>query len=49
MYPPPGEVRNGRFATKTTLVWDAEKSVGSYNRSLPLSSLSENLGASCSV
>ena len=30
-YPPPGEVRNGRFTSKTTLVWDADRAVGSYN------------------
>jgi len=30
-YVPPGEVKNDRFTTKTTLVWDAEKSVGTYD------------------
>jgi hypothetical protein len=40
-YAPPGEVKNDRFTTKTTLVWDPEKSVGTYDvyRAL-LSSLS---------
>lgn len=28
---PPGEVVNLRFTSKTTLTWDAELSVGSYN------------------
>jgi hypothetical protein len=30
-YPPPGEVHNLRFTDDTTLVWDAERSVGTYN------------------
>ena len=30
-YPPPGEVRGDRFASKTLLVWDPEKSVGTYD------------------
>lgn len=30
-YPPPGETFNLRFSNSTTLVWDAEKSVGDYN------------------
>ena len=30
-YPPPGEVLNERFTSPTTMVWDAEPSVGSYN------------------
>ncbi|MDQ7006720.1 MAG: hypothetical protein Q9Q40_05775 [Acidobacteriota bacterium] len=30
-YPPPGEVPGLRLTDSTTLVWDAEKSVGVYN------------------
>jgi hypothetical protein len=30
-YPPPGEVVNLRFTSKTGLAWDAEKSTGDYN------------------
>ncbi len=30
-YPPPGEVNNLLFTDATTLVWDAEGSIGSYN------------------
>jgi hypothetical protein len=30
-YPPPGEVVNVRFTDSTTLVWGAERSVGSYS------------------
>jgi hypothetical protein len=30
-YPPPGEVLGLRFTDHQTLVWDPEKSVGSYN------------------
>jgi hypothetical protein len=30
-YPPPGEVLNARFSDATTLLWDAESSVGHYN------------------
>ena len=30
-YPPPGEVLNLRFPAKTTLTWNPEISVGSYN------------------
>jgi hypothetical protein len=30
-YPPPGEVRNDRFTSKTTLVWDPEGSTGTYD------------------
>jgi hypothetical protein len=30
-YPPPGEVRNDRFTDKTTLVWDPEPSIGTYD------------------
>ena len=29
-YPPPGEIRNGRWTSKTVLSWDSEKSVGTY-------------------
>lgn len=30
-YPPPGEVHNLHFTDHTTLAWDAERSVGTYN------------------
>lgn len=30
-FPPPGEVSNLRFIDATTVMWDAERSVGSYN------------------
>jgi hypothetical protein len=30
-YPPPGEVHNNRWTDKTTLIWDPEKSIGSYD------------------
>lgn len=30
-YPPPREVRNLRFSSKTTLSWDAERSAGDYD------------------
>jgi len=30
-YPPPGEVRNLRFTTKTALAWDPEKAGGGYD------------------
>lgn len=30
-YPPPGEVTGLAFTDKTTLVWDAERSVGAYD------------------
>ena len=30
-YPPPGEVRNVRFTTKTALAWDPEKAGGGYD------------------
>ena len=30
-YPPPGEVQDLRFLDATTLAWNAERSVGSYN------------------
>ncbi len=45
-YPPPGEVRNLRFSSKTTLLWNPEKSVGDYDiyRDL-LSTLPGNFGA----
>jgi hypothetical protein len=29
-YPPPGEIRNERWTSKSTLSWDSEMSVGSY-------------------
>jgi hypothetical protein len=45
-YPPPGEVRNGRWASKSTLSWDPEASVGTYEvyRDV-LSSLPGSFGA----
>jgi hypothetical protein len=30
-FPPPGEVSNLRFASRTTLTWSPERSVGDYN------------------
>jgi len=30
-YPPPGEVRNLRFSSRTALGWDAERSTGTYS------------------
>lgn len=30
VYAPPGEVQNGRFTSKTTLIWLPEKSIGQY-------------------
>jgi len=30
-YPPPGEVRNQRWTGNDTMVWDPERSVGSYS------------------
>lgn len=30
-FPPPGEVLNQRWTSDSTMVWDAEKSVGSYD------------------
>ena len=30
-YPPPAEVRNARFSALTSMEWDPEVSVGSYN------------------
>ena len=45
-YPPPGEVQNARWTTKTTLTWDPDKSIGSYDvyREL-VSTLPGNFGA----
>lgn len=31
VYPPPGEVAHALFSSKTTLVWDPEKSIGHYS------------------
>ncbi len=44
-YPPPGEVRNQAWTGSSTIVWDPEKSVGSYSvyRDL-LSTLPGNFG-----
>ena len=29
-YPPPGEIRNERWTSKTSMAWDPERSVGAY-------------------
>ena len=45
-YPPPVEVRNARFTGKTSLVWDPDRSVGSYEVYRDaLSTLPGNFGA----
>lgn len=43
-YAPPGEVMNLDFADATTLVWDAEPSVGHYNLYRDLASALPGLG-----
>ncbi len=44
--PPPGEVKNQRWTSKTTFIWDPEKSIGSYAAyRATLGSLPGNYGA----
>lgn len=45
-YPPPGEIRNARWTSKTAISWDPDKTVGVYEvyRDL-LSTLPGNFGA----
>jgi hypothetical protein len=43
-YPPPQEVRNDRFTDKTTLAWDPEKSIGTYDVYRALLSTLSGLG-----
>jgi hypothetical protein len=43
-YPPPGEVLGLRFTDRETLVWEAERSVGTYNLYRDLLSALSGLG-----
>jgi hypothetical protein len=43
-YAPPGEVKHARFTNSSTLVWDPEKSIGSYDAYRALLSSLSSLG-----